>query len=110
MDMVDFKEAVHRFKKESLPLPLLYALENPGEKAKISAILLKEKITERDAETILEIIDEGDGLKRFEKLVEEMRNKASLHLSDFANKRALELLIESLIPRETESEASTKTI
>lgn len=108
MDMVDFEEAVHRFKKESLPLPLLYALENSEEKAKISAILLKEKITERDAETILEITDEGDGLKRFEKLIKVMRDKAFSDLPDFTNKRVLELLIESLIPFLAESEASTR--
>ncbi len=97
-DMLDYEEAVHRIKKESLPLPMLFTLQNPKAKAKIEAILQKETIKMKDAETILEISDKIGGLERFQKLMEELRGDAYSHISDITcNKTYLELLVDAMI-------------
>jgi len=98
MDMLDYKEAVHRIKKECLPLPMLLTLQNPKAKAKVEAILKKKTIRIRDAKTIFEISDSAGGLKRFQRLMKELRGDACSHISDLHyNKNYLKLLIEAMI-------------
>lgn len=80
IDMVDFEEAVHRIKKEHLPLPILYALQNPKIKSTFSPILLRKRIRKKDAKTILEITKKAEGLARVEKLLWEMVKNCSRHL------------------------------
>ena len=98
MDMLDYKEAVHRIKKECLPLPMLLTLQNPKAKAKVEAILKKKRIRIRDAKTIFEISDNSGGLKRFQILMEELRGDACSHISDLPYSRNyLKLLIEAMM-------------
>lgn len=80
IDMVDFEEAVHRIKREHLPLPILYALQNPEIKSKFSPILLRKRIRKNDAKTILEITKKAGGLECVEKLLWEMVKNCSRHI------------------------------
>jgi geranylgeranyl pyrophosphate synthase len=99
MDMIDFEEAKHRIKKECLPLPILFTLQNSEIKPKISAILLKETITKKDAETILETAHKAGELKHFRKLMEELCAEAYLHINNLkGSKDYLRLLLESMVP------------
>jgi geranylgeranyl pyrophosphate synthase len=99
MDMIDFEEAKHRIKKECLPLPILFTLQNPEIKPKINAILLKETITKKDAETILETAHKAGELKHFKKLMEELCAKAYLHINNLKGSvNYLKLLVESMVP------------
>jgi geranylgeranyl diphosphate synthase type I len=98
-DMVDFKEAVHRIKKECLPLPILYALQNPEIKSTLNPILLKKMIKQRDAEKILEIVDRIEGLGRVEKLMQELTEKVYSSLKDLnLNINHLKLMLEATLP------------
>jgi len=99
IDMLDFEEAKHRIKKECLPLPVLYASQNPKIKSAINSILLKETITKKDAETVLEIVNRAKGFGRLEKLMQELARNAYVYLNNIQhNKTNLELLIQSALP------------
>ncbi len=97
-DMLDYKEAVHRIRKECLPLPMFFTLQNPQAKAKVEAILQKRAIVRKDAETILEISEKTGGLSRFQKLMKKLQGDAYLHISSIKNiNNYLELLIDSMV-------------
>ena len=93
VDMVDFEEIAHRIKMECLPLPLLYALQSPKINSKLSSILFKKTITERDAKIILEVTDEAGGLRNVEQLMQEIARNACSFVKDLKkNRLALQLL------------------
>jgi len=65
-DMLDFKgEMLSRIRKESLPLPVLYALKNPEMREAIVAILCKKDVGDKDAEAIFNLVDEAGGMDSF---------------------------------------------
>jgi geranylgeranyl diphosphate synthase type I len=97
IDMIDPKEAVHRIKKEYLPLPVLYALQNPEIRSKLSSILLKKRITKREAETILKLIDKAGELQRFEKLMKKLARSACSCIENLKQKESLKLIATSLL-------------
>jgi len=97
-DIVDFEEFLHRLKKECLPLPILFALQNPGIKDNMLAIFSKEKVTEGDAKMILNIIREANALQQLRKLLEEIAANAYSSIKNIqVNRRYLEMLIEAVI-------------
>jgi len=99
IDTFDFEECLHRIKKECLPLPILYALQNPEIKPTIESILLKKTMTKRDAERLLEITYEAGGLKHLEYLMRESASKACSELEKLKyNKKQLELLAKAMLP------------
>ena len=96
IDMVEFEEISHRIKREHLPLPLLYALQSPKTRSKLSSILFKKTITKRDARIILEATDEAGGLRHVEQLMQEIARNANSCVKDLKkNKSAFQLLTES---------------
>jgi len=76
IDMIDLEEIVHRVKKECLPLPIFYALQNSKIKSTLNSILRKKKITKRDAKTILEVTDKARGLEHTGKLMQKLATDA----------------------------------
>jgi geranylgeranyl pyrophosphate synthase len=98
IDMIDFDEAVQRFKKECLPLPILYALQNPKIKVTLSSILLKKTITKRDAKTILQVTNEEGELGRVQRLMQELADKTYSNIENFKeNKEYLSLLLKGML-------------
>jgi len=98
IDMIDFEEAVHRFKKESLPLPILYALQNPKTKSTLSSILLKKTITKRDAKTVLQITNKEGEFGRVEKFMQELAKTACSYIENLKqNKAALTNLVKGML-------------
>jgi geranylgeranyl diphosphate synthase type I len=96
IDMVDLEEIAHRIKMKRLPLPLLYALQSPKIKSKLSSIFFKKTITERDAKIILEATDEAGGLRNVEQLMQEITRNAHSFIKNLKkNRLALQLLTES---------------
>lgn len=111
IDMIDLEEAVHRIKKEYLSLPILYVLQNPEARPALVPILAKKKITERDAEKILAIVDKAGGFDRVEEYMEELAQNAYNILETIEkNKIYLKLLIDGMLVPEWRSYTSaTKT-
>lgn len=96
IDVVDFEEIAHRIKRECLPLPLLYALQNPKTMSKLSYVLFKETMTKRDVRIILEATDEAGGLRYVDQLMQEIARNACSCLKNLKkNRLALQLLTES---------------
>lgn len=106
LDILDVEESCSRIKRESLPLPLLYGLQNPAVKNELRAILLKKNVTRGDAKTILATIQKTDVPQRYAKLMDEMAVDATLKLKRQKLKcDNLELILEATLisPNETES-------
>ncbi len=99
MDVFDVEEIYSRVKKESLPLPLLYGLLNPSVKDKLRSTLLQMTATRKNAEFILETIQETDGPQKCAKLMTELAERAILNLRKHkVHNRDLETLLESTLP------------
>jgi geranylgeranyl pyrophosphate synthase len=83
IDMFSYKELNHRMKFESLPLPLLYALQNQKAKREIAQILRKKRITRQDTEKVLEITERYNGFKQTKRtmihLMKKTRHKLVNH-------------------------------
>ncbi len=109
IDMIDFKEAVHRISKEHLSLPILYALQNPEIRSTLNPLFLKKTITKRDAKRILEVVDEAGGINRLEKLMQNLVRDTHSHLEKIKkNREYLDLLIEGmLLPTWRDSSSAT---
>jgi geranylgeranyl diphosphate synthase type I len=98
IDMIDLEEARHRIRKECLPLPLLYALQDPKAKLEISSFLQRKKLTKSIVEKILKIIYEAQGFEHSMKIMEEMANGASIHLRKLKQNRAnLNFLVRCMV-------------
>jgi len=76
IDIMDFEEARNRIKRESIPLPLIFSLQNQNMKKEIESILRKEKITRKDVKKILEIACNKDNQERFRNLLRSIEEKA----------------------------------
>jgi geranylgeranyl pyrophosphate synthase len=98
IDMIDVQEARHRIERESLPLPILYALQNPKTRTLITPYLLKRKIAKKDALLIIERTNEADGTKRCHELMEKLAKEGYVHLISIKHRKSeLELLIRAVI-------------
>ena len=98
IDMIDFEELVHRINREHLPLPILYALQNPKFKSTLNSILLKKEITEGDAETILDVTEKAEGFKRFRTVIEEIEKEILQLVAIFKYRKSeFALLIKSIL-------------
>ena len=98
VDMLDFKEAQHRIRVEGLPLPILYALQNPEVNSTLSAILLKRRITKREVETILKITDKAGGIKRLREFMQKLSRSAHSYVKNLKlNKNYFELLNNAIL-------------
>jgi geranylgeranyl diphosphate synthase type I len=98
IDMIDFEEAVHRYKRECLPLPILHALQNPKTKYTLSSILLKKTITKRNAKTILQLTSKEGEFERVRGLMQELSRDTYSYIKGVRqNKKYLTLLIKGML-------------
>jgi geranylgeranyl pyrophosphate synthase len=100
-DMLDPSELINRIKNELLPLPLIYALAEPYLKRKIVPILQKKKLTQTDAENILDIVYEANIFNKIESQFIKLMSEGQEILNSIKNKN-LELLtqiLESTYPK-----------
>jgi geranylgeranyl pyrophosphate synthase len=96
--MIDLDEAVHRIKKEHLSLPILYALQKPEIRITFSPLLLKKKITKKDAENILAIVDKAGGFDRTEEFMQKLAQDANSQVGRVTkNSKYLKLLTRRMI-------------
>jgi len=97
IDLFEAQELSNRMKNGCLPLPMIYAFEDPAVKETILKILSKSKISEKDTELIVDIVFRD---KKVESLRNEMENfskKALQIVSSLRKKAPLEsLLVASL--------------
>jgi geranylgeranyl pyrophosphate synthase len=97
IDLIDIDETRHRIEKESLPLPIIYALQNPKAKSAMMSILRKKKVTLKEANLIAEMTRQHGGVERCMQLMLKLADEAFRCLSRVRYKKAqLELLIRAV--------------
>jgi len=98
IDMIDIREARHRIKKECLPLPLLYALQDSKARLEIGPILQRKKLTKSIVGKILKKTYEAQGFDLSTKIMEEIVDGASVQLHTVRNRSTnLEFLIRCMV-------------
>jgi geranylgeranyl pyrophosphate synthase len=99
--MIDVEEARHRIERESLPLPVIYALQNPRIKSVIAPYLLKKTLTKKDVEFIIQKTREAEGIRRCKELMQRLAMEAYTCLETVKRrKKGLRLLIHATITLE----------
>ncbi len=101
IDMLELDVLKHRIKTESLPLPVVYALQDSSTRPKLITLTTKGKLSEGDLRTISRLSDDSKSIERVAKLIGEMSREASSYAKSFKNKE-LELLAATfqISPRE----------
>lgn len=105
-DLLDFDTGLNsRIKNESLPLPILYALEDGERKASILALLKEKEIRAKKAEELYKLVSEAEGVKKLWTLFIDLRKEANNKIKGVKNNQLLRLILEATIP-ETMPETS----
>lgn len=96
IDMLDLKTLRHRIQKESLPLPIIYALQDPSKKLES---IISHKPSMADLRKISKFTEERNGLQYVSDLIDEAVRKGLSSIDRFKNKvvyQRLKLLVSSL--------------
>ena len=100
IDVFEAEELQNRLRNECLPLPILYAFKNNQTKKTVLDYLSKQKITDDDAEKVVDIIYENENVETFKNDVVQMAEEAYRSVSSIQNNRLTtiaELLIKGVI-------------
>lgn len=92
IDIFDVQELTDRIRSGCLPLPLMYAFRNLAEKQRISEILSKPKISERDAEVVFDVVSRNKKVKSLRRKMKLLSDRALHVVSGFRVKQPLECL------------------
>jgi len=98
IDMLDPEEFLHRLKYECLPLPMLYALQDPENREKVERIL-RNGVTKQGANKILKIFYKAREAKDFKKAVWNLVEESYKQLREIKYYRDLKVLISALLSR-----------
>jgi geranylgeranyl pyrophosphate synthase len=98
-DLLDFDTGLNsRIKNESLPLPILYALENEEKKAPILAILREEEVKGETAKELYKLVSDAEGIKKLWILFVDLRKNAENKIKGVKNNLLLRLILEATVP------------
>jgi geranylgeranyl pyrophosphate synthase len=86
IDVFEAQELQNRAKNECLPLPILHAFQNPQTKKTIMNYLSKQKITDDDAEEIVDIVFEEENVELLRSEVKHLAQEACSSISKLPNK------------------------
>jgi heptaprenyl diphosphate synthase len=97
IDIIDVKEIQHRIEKESLPLPIIYALQDSKTRSLMMPILQKKRITLKEAEAIAEMTRQLGGVESCMQLIERLTSEAEACLARVKrNELELKLLLRAV--------------
>jgi geranylgeranyl diphosphate synthase type I len=85
IDIFEPNELQNRMKNELLPIPILHAFKNLQAKKNIMKILSKLKISNKDAEKVIDIVFEESNVKTFKKEINHLAEKALKNTSRLQN-------------------------
>jgi len=98
IDMIDLHETVQRIRKESLPLPILYALQDTTQRKALVELLHQKKHTTSRAKKVIELAGDSGGMKRTRGLMQRLINQACNSLNNIEYERSnLRLLLYAMI-------------
>ncbi len=105
IDMLDFKALKHRIRYESLPLPLVYALEDPLVRPQVLRLISSRKLTTETLQRILLMTDSAGGIAYAAKIIKQTVDDARICIATLDNKtihKALNKLAETALMRPKE--------
>ena len=93
-DLLDFDvELPLRVKNESLPLPVLYALEDRSKRRDILAVIRKVEVTGTGGKKLFKLVSEAGGIAKLENFLNDLREKAILVLKNIKKNREVFIII-----------------
>ncbi|MDH5448512.1 MAG: polyprenyl synthetase family protein [Candidatus Bathyarchaeota archaeon] len=96
IDVLELDVLRHRIRQESLPLPLVYTLQDPKARPEIISIISKKRLTAMDLQRISKASDDRRGLNYVAELITKMAEEACSYVELLQNKnKKLKLLITS---------------
>lgn len=96
IDVFEPDELLNRTRNEWLPLPILYAFKNPQAKKIILDYLSKQRISDKDAEKIVEIVFEEENVEDLRSTITGLAEEACGNIQGLPNE-GLKLQMETLI-------------
>jgi len=98
IDMLEPDVLHHRIKHESLPLPLVYALQNASASSKITPVIFKKQLSNKDMRTISKITDNIGGISYVAKHIKNTIQEACAQIDIFDSKtKELKITARSLL-------------
>jgi geranylgeranyl pyrophosphate synthase len=91
-DMLKFNVLKHRIKKESLPLPIIYALQEAKARQKLVHLISQRKIEKMDLIKILKIADTFGGIDYVVELINEITDNIHQQIINFDCKELVFLI------------------
>lgn len=108
IDMLEFDTLKNRLLKESLPLPVIYVLENSEAKAQLEPLLGKQPTTIEDLQKISRITNEASGLSFVANKINTLMKEACLCAQGFCTEEKLKVLADSLCISEADWRGSVQ--
>lgn len=96
IDMLEFDVLRSRILNESLPLPVIYALENAKARAQIEVVLNKHELRVKDLRFISKSSDEAGGFNYVADHINAMVNQACSCVQGFLEKEKLKFIASTL--------------
>jgi geranylgeranyl pyrophosphate synthase len=98
IDMLERNMLRHRIRNESLPLPLIYAMQKPKARSQITSRISRKRLTNKDLLTISKVCDEAGGMIRVAENIAESVQKACSYIGLIRDEnKELRLLATSLL-------------
>jgi octaprenyl-diphosphate synthase len=85
IDMLELHVLKSRIQKESLPLSVIYALQNPRTKPKLVSLIKESKMTKENLRGISKLSDQSGGIRYVAALINQMSNDADSCARPFRN-------------------------
>lgn len=96
IDALDPNELRHRIRYESIPLPLIYALQDPKAQKEIIKVLAKTKMTRRDIDILIETTLDSGGFEEVKKMMQNLVKEGQGYLNKIKGQwRTLHVIISS---------------
>jgi geranylgeranyl pyrophosphate synthase len=83
IDMLEMEVLKHRIRAESLPLPIVYALQDISAKRKLDLLITKSRFTKRDLKNISKLSDDVRGIENVATLIYKMSKEARGYAKSF---------------------------
>jgi geranylgeranyl pyrophosphate synthase len=92
IDVFEAEELQNRFESECLPLPILYAFKNKQTKKTIMGYLSKQKISDNDAEKIVDIMFDDENVEVLRNEIDHLAKEACDNIKDITNNKIVALM------------------
>ncbi|HCW06917.1 MAG TPA: hypothetical protein DGG95_06090 [Cytophagales bacterium] len=100
IDVFEIEELAQKMNIDRLPIPMIFAMQDPKTKKEIEKILLKKRIAKKDLETIIDTVFEAESVKKLKKEMEDFAAQAIYVLRILQGKelcKQLELWVSSML-------------